>query len=458
MAADTGRDWRGIVRSVRFRITALATLIFVVVLVATGVALVLLQGRALTGAIDSALRQRADDLEAVLTSGELPAELGTGADETLVQLVGEDGAVLVASSNVAAAALDVALPARGELIATVLLPNVDDDPFRLLTRRVSANGNGAVVLHVGGSLDDVRDSVSALWRSLALAIPVVAVVLAILGWGLVGRSLRPVESIRTEVARISGAALDRRVPVPATGDEIERLAITMNRMLDRIEEASLRQQRFTADASHELRNPLTRMRSELEVDAAHPESADLAATQQSVLEEIGHLERLIDDLLHLARSDAAAAGRNVVEIELGDLVRHEVELAKPPQPVAMAVAADEPVYVRGDRRTLGRAVANLLDNAVRHAADRVEVTVSRNGEHAVVTVADDGPGVPSDARELIFERFARLDPARGAVTGGTGLGLAIVRDIAERHGGTVRVADGRTGGACFVMELPAVGG
>lgn len=457
MAAEPRWDWRRIVRSVRFRITALATMIVVVVLVATGVALVLLQRRALTGAIDGALRQRADDLQAVLTSGELPAELGTGADETLVQLVGDEGAVLVASANVADAPLDVAVPAQGESIVTVLLFTVDDDPFRLLTRRLPAGGNGAAVLHVGGSLDDVRDSGAALAGSLALAIPIVAAVLAILGWGLVGRSLRPVEMMRSEVAGISGAALDRRVPIPATGDELERLAITMNRMLDRIEEASRRQQRFTADASHELRNPLTRMRSELEVDAAHPELADLAATQRSVLEEIGHLERLIDDLLHLARSDAAAAGRNVVEIELGDLVRSEVELAGPPQPVEVVLAAEEPVYVRGDRRSLRRAVANLLDNALRHASDRVEVTVSRNGELAVVTVADDGPGVPSDARDVIFERFARLDPARGAVTGGTGLGLAIVRDIAERHGGSVRVANGATRGACFVMELPAGG-
>jgi heavy metal sensor kinase len=441
-------------RSVRFRITALATLIVVFVLAVTGFALVVLQRRALTSAVDDALRQRADDLETVYASGALPQVLGVGADETFAQLALDDGTVLAASENVAAAALDVPQASQREVVATVSLPAVDDDPFRLLSRRVSGPA-GEAVLHVGGSLDDARDGASALARSLMLAIPLVAAVMTALVWWLVGKALRPVESIRTEVAAISGSALHRRVPVPDTGDEIERLASTMNAMLDRVEDASRRQQRFAADASHELRSPLTRMRSEIEVDMAHPDSADLEATQRSVLEEIAGLERLIDDLLHLARSDAGTLALDHVELDILEIAERQVEHAYPGSTVALHFEGRGPAWVAGDPRALGRAVGNLLDNAIRHAVARVDVAVLADEGVVVIAVADDGPGIPAASRELVFERFTRLDEARTAESGGTGLGLAIVRDIVERHGGSVRVHSDN-GGARFVVELPAL--
>ena len=453
MVDESEGGHRRAIRSVRFRITALATLIVVLVLAATGVALVVLQRGLLLSAIDDSLRQRADDLEAVYGTGGLPETLGIGEDETFVQLTLEDGTAVASSGNVAGTSITVPSDVAAEQVTTAMVPAVDDDPFRLLTRSVEGP-EGSAVLLVGGSLDDVRDAGAALARSLTIAVPVVAAALAALVWWLVGRALRPVESIRREVASISGSDLHRRVPEPATGDEIERLAVTMNAMLARVEDAALRQRRFTADASHELRSPLTRMRSELEVDVAHPSSADLAATHRSVLEEIDRLEHLMDDLLTLARSDAGRTSVEPREFDVAEVTAEEVARLRQSTSCDVAMELD-PSWILGDPAGISRAVRNLLDNAARHARQRISVDVTSHDGSVVIAVADDGPGVPTGSEEAVFERFARLDEARSVRTGGTGLGLAIVRDIVKRHGGTVAVDTRHEPGARFVMTLPA---
>lgn len=205
MAADRPLRSRS---SVRFRITALATLIVFVVLAATAVVLVVVQQRTLTNAVDVGLVQRADGLEASIVAGGLPADLAGAGDETVAQVVElggvPSGGVVVASSESVAGSEPLAdSPPAGDSIVTVDLAQVDDDPFRLLSRRIGEPA-GAIVLHVGVSLDDVRESVNALIRSLLVAIPLVAAILAGLVWWIVGRALEPVESIRSEVAAIHG--------------------------------------------------------------------------------------------------------------------------------------------------------------------------------------------------------------------------------------------------------------
>jgi signal transduction histidine kinase len=274
-------------------------------------------------------------------------------------------------------------------------------------------------------------------------------------WWLVARTLRPVESIRREVADISGQNLHRRVPEPSTGDEIARLAHTMNAMLDRVEEAAERQQRFVADASHELRSPLTRIRSELEVDLGDPGTADLVATHRSVLDETEKLQRLVDELLFLARSDAFEHhDRHSVAVDLDDTVLRETQRLRGTSTIPIDISGVSAAQVRGDPSDLTRVVRNLTDNAVRHAHSTVTIALSEHGGHAVLTVADDGPGIPPERREEAFERFTRLDEARAATDGGTGLGLAITREIVERHGGTIVVDPHHAAGARFVVELP----
>jgi signal transduction histidine kinase len=281
--------------------------------------------------------------------------------------------------------------------------------------------------------------------------------LMIVVWVLVGRTLRPVERIRARVAEIGMGELDQRVPVPAGGDEVARLAVTMNEMLARLESAARRQQQFVADASHELRTPLTRMRVELEVDERDPEHADPAATRHSQLEEITGMQRMIEDLLLLARGDAGQLGEQDWQtVDLDDVVLDEIAATAASQGVHFDASAVSAAQVSGSRDELRRVVRNLVENAARHARATVAVELGEHGESAVLTVGDDGPGIPPGQRALVFERFGRLDEARSGDR--TGLGLAIVHDIVLRHGGSVVIGDHALGGAAVTITLPKVSG
>jgi signal transduction histidine kinase len=311
---------------------------------------------------------------------------------------------------------------------------------------------------VGRDLEEVLASTRTLTELLAIAIPIMASVLALLVWLLVGRTLRPVEAIRASVTRIGAQSLERRVPQPAGDDEIARLAGTMNEMLDRIEAATRRQQRFVADASHELRTPVTRLRTQLEVELAHPDRADPESSYRALLEDTVTLQRLLDDLLVLARVDATALDEERVPIDLDDVVLREARRVRENGRVTVDTAAVSAASVIGEASGLARVVRNLLDNAERHAMSRVALDLGEVGDQARLLVDDDGPGIPADQRETIFQRFARLDDARSRDMGGSGLGLAIARDIVERHGGSLAVDPGYSPGARFVVLLPRAPG
>ena len=304
--------------------------------------------------------------------------------------------------------------------------------------------------------DDIDESIAALRLTLAVAIPVVTAVLAGLIWWLVGRTLRPVEAIRRQVAGITGTNLHRRVPEPDGNDEIARLARTMNAMLDRVERASASQQRFVADASHELRSPLTRIRSELEVDLAHPGTADPGATHHSVLEEVEQMQRLVDDLLVLARHDNRPSMPAVTSVvDLDDIVLDEIH-RHPDAPVEIDTRAVSAAQVSGNPAHLARLIRNLLDNAIRHARTTVTVTLFEHEAMAILTITDDGPGIPTADHERVFERFTRLDFARTTADGGSGLGLAIARAIVTDHQGTIAFDPHHQPGARLVVHLPTV--
>jgi signal transduction histidine kinase len=214
-----------------------------------------------------------------------------------------------------------------------------------------------------------------------------------------------------------------------------------------------------ADASHELRSPLARIRAELEVDLAAVDgtsngAVDLAATHRSVLEETAGLERLVADLLHLARSDAGAAAVRHEPLDLDDVVLGHARRLRAEGRVRVDSSGVGPAQVHGDAGQLSRAVGNLADNAARHAAGTVTFTLHERDGRAVLAVADDGEGIPPTDRERVFERFARIDDARAPGTGGAGLGLAIARDVVGRHGGTIAVDPAHAPGARFVVTLP----
>lgn len=450
--------------TMRFKVTAVATAVVAATLVATAVGAVVVQRRALTDTVDDRVRQRAADLEALVMQRSLPGGLpASGDDDAFAQVVDGDGEVVVETANlVGDGPVTDALPegtaARLRTVDGIRLVDDDgelatDESFRLLSRRVLAD-DGTFVVHVGAPLDDVEESVAVLGRTLAVAFPVVLGLVAGLVWVLAGRVLRPVEAIRAEVAGMSGADLGRRVPEPPTDDEIGRLARTMNALLARIEEAQRRQERFVSDASHELRSPLTSIRSELEVDLAHPDAADLAATHRSVLDEVIALQRLVDDLLYLARADAGEAPLRRLPVDLDDIVLREVAAIRARGDVAVDASGVSAAQVDGDSDALRRAIRNVLDNAERYAASAVTVSLAERDGYATLAVADDGPGIPADQREHVFERFARLDAARARGTGGTGLGLSITREIVGRHGGAVGIADRPGGGTVVTITLP----
>ncbi len=272
---------------------------------------------------------------------------------------------------------------------------------------------------------------------------------------LVGGALKPVERIRSRVASISTKQLDERVPpVPPTGDEIARLAETMNEMLARLESGHLAQRRFVSDASHELRSPLAAISTALELAHARPEMLDLALLDDSLIPEATRMRELIEDLLLLARADEQQLGGRADDVDLDDVLGAEKSRLQG-HPGLTVQASISPVRVTGDKRQLVRMVRNLADNAARHAHGVVELQCRREGDNAVITIADDGLGIAPDQRERVFDRFVRLDASRARDAGGSGLGLAIVTEIVAAHRGTVTISDRIGGGACFTVTLPA---
>ncbi|HEX6311376.1 MAG TPA: ATP-binding protein [Acidimicrobiia bacterium] len=396
----------------RLRITVLATVVMAVVLGASAALAVVAQRRALTERVDEQLQQRADlVVRAVeLDPGDLARESG---DETFTQVVAAGGDVVAASANVAGEPPLGDAPPAGERehIETVDGLPLGDDAFRVLSRRVTV-GDDTFVVHVGEAFDDVEESVAVLMRTVLYVFPVVLVLVA----GVIG--------------------------------------MVVSTMLNRVDAAHRRQQQFIADASHELRTPLTTIRSELEVDLAHPETADLAGTRRSVLEETTRLQRLVDDLLALARSDDGAGAARRVPVDLDEIVLEEADALRGRGTAHVDSVGVSGAQVLGDADALARAVRNLLDNAGRHAASTVTVALAERGDEAVLAVADDGPGIPPEHAERVFERFTRVDEARARHDGGAGLGLAITRDIVSGHGGTISLDRSESGGATFVVRFP----
>ncbi len=432
--------------------TIIASVIVAVVLTIVAFAIVIVQHRVLTAAVDDGLRRRADDLAAVVAESMPEALVGVD-DDSAAQIATDAGMVLVASPNLdGEPAIDVN-PAGGAEVLTVQLLVNPDDTFRVLSRRIESPV-GPVILHVATATDDVSDSVSAVRNSVLVATPLAVAALATTIWIMVGRALRPVAEINREVAAITDSDLSRRVPVPETDDEIQRLASTMNRMLDRLEAGVDRLQQFVADASHELRSPLTRIRSELEVDLANPDLSDLEATHRSVLDEAVAMEELVADLLYLARSDADRQTMRAEPVDLDDLLLTEANLQRSVTDIHIDVSAVSGGQVVGDRAQLRRVIGNLAVNAVRYAASAVHFTLNEDADSVVLTVTDDGPGIDVADRHHVFERFGRTDEGRSRDSGGSGLGLAIARDVVVRHSGSITIDPTYSPGTRFVVRLP----
>jgi signal transduction histidine kinase len=430
--------WRRLT-TVRARTTLAATVIVGVAFAVASLALVVTLHRSLVTHVDDVADVQAADVAGLAAQGSLPPALTRASDDgTVTQVVDAHGQVVAATAGVREP-----LPVAGFRAGTRTIGE------QRVVARPARTPTGPVTVYVATSLEPVDDAVSRLGRALALGGPLLVLFVGLTTWVVVGRALRPVELIRAQVAEISDRSLGRRVPVPSVNDEIRRLATTMNTMLGRVEAGVDRQRRFVADASHELQTPLASFRTDLEVALAHPEVTDWPTTGGDLLATSSAMERLVHDLLYLARADGAAA-TPTSPVDVDDVVLEEVHALRARGRVPVDTAQVSAAAVVGRRDDLARVVRNLLDNADRHAATCVSLALSTKGDEVALVVADDGPGIPLADRERVFERFTRLDDARARATGGSGLGLAIAREVVEAHGGTIEATDDG-----LVVRLPS---
>jgi signal transduction histidine kinase len=445
--------WRARLGTVRVR-TTVAAVVVVGVALAVGAAVLAVALRStLTDEVRTAAGLRATAVAGQLGAGVAPASAAVAEDDDeVVQVLGPGGEVVATSTGVDAGR-PVADLGPGRSSAVDVVVEGERERFLVVARAAPAGGGSGTVL-VGRALDDVADAVGAVTRLLLAGLPVLLLLVALTTWKLTGRALAPVEAIRAEVDAVSAAELHRRVPAPAGSDEIARLAATMNRMLDRLEEAQARQRRFVSDASHELRSPVATIRQHAEVALAHPGMVDAGSLAATVLAEDLRLQGIVEDLLLLARMDEGSPLRRR-PVDVDDLVFEEAGRLRAAGRVQVDTGAVSAGRVDGDAAALRRVLRNLADNAGRHARSRVALSVAEAGGSVVVAVDDDGPGIPAGERDRVFQRFVRLDDARARDGGGTGLGLSIVAEVVAAHGGEVAVADSPLGGTRVEVRLPA---
>ncbi|WP_203914587.1 sensor histidine kinase [Rhizocola hellebori] len=393
---------------------------------------------------DNDARQTARDVAELLDLGALSQPVPV-AGPPMVQVVDSAYRVRGASTN-ADALVPLLRPEEltrvqaGEVIELGADRGAGSGPLRVIAEVAGPAGDRQVVI-VAMPAGQARESVRVLQTTLLIAYPLLVSGMALLAWRVVGATLRPVEDLRAGAEAIVHSGRPVRLPVPDGNDEIHKLAVTLNHLLDQQEAARTRQRSFVADAAHELRSPLANLRVQLEVAQHHGEPA----APEDLIADLDRLTRLVDDLLLLARADASPAALTFTEIELDELARGVAGHYRAARVPVHVTATDSPQWTIGDPVALQRVLANLLDNAVLHAHGSVTVTVTGSGQQTLMIVADDGPGIPAQDRERVFGRFTRLDDARARDAGGSGLGLAIVRDLVSRHHGSVQLDDANPG-------------
>jgi len=444
--------------SLRTRMVLIAAVATAVVLALGGTVLVITLRAVLIDTAVDAGRMRAHDIATLAGEQALPRSVSPVGEDELVQVVGPGRDVLSASSNIVGRRL-LELPAQRPGTSRVFtvdrLRGGDSGPYRVAAHGVETP-DGAATVYVAVSIEEINETVAAAAQLGLAALPILVLLLSAAMWIVIGRTLAPVETIRREADAITGRHLDRRVSEPAQRDEVGRLARTVNAMLARLQDSAERQRRFVADAAHELRSPIASLRAQLETARESRRPVEWRDLTGDLLDETVRMQRLAEQLLLLARGDAGTLEARRVAVDLDDVVDTVVDRLVVSRPVRVDRRAVEPVQVAGDPLLLEQVVRNLLENAVRHADREVHVALSRIDGDAVLTVDDDGPGVPLDRRQEALGRFSRLDGARDRDHGGAGLGLAIVADIVHAHGGRVDIGVAPLGGARFrvLLSLP----
>ena len=452
--ADRLRRLRERTGTVRVRTTAAAVAVVAIALLVGSVALVVGMRQTLLHELGNAARLRAQETAAALESAARPADVQlAGGEELLIQVLDPSGAVVSASQDILGRpALARLADGENRTVSTSL-----GDGAYLVAAEGANTIDGHRTVLVARSAETADEPVQVVIGLLAVGLPLLLVVVGVTTWRVTGRALAPVDAIRAEVDEISAAQLHRRVPRPPGEDEIARLATTMNRMLGRLEQAQSRQRRFVSDASHELRSPVAAIRQHAEVALAHPDRTTLVELADTVLAEDLRMQRVVEDLLLLARADEHTLELRNRPVDVDDLVFDEARRLRESTSLRIDVAAVSAGRVEGDPAALRRLLRNLGDNAARHARARIAFGLSESDGEVVFGIDDDGPGVPEADRERVFERFVRLDAARARDAGGSGLGLAIVAEVVAAHHGHVAMAGSPLGGTRVEIRLPRLG-
>ncbi|MEV4248985.1 ATP-binding protein [Streptosporangium canum] len=442
--------WRR--KSLRFRLTAVASVALGAALMLSAYVMISVLGRSLLATIDDSIYQRARDTVSLADADRLPDEM-TSPDGTLLQVVDSAGRITHATTGTDRLVPLLNAGERAAAIGQGQARFLDGGPYgipHLLRVRVLSADRGLTVI-AARPFSEVQTSITTAGHVLVVGTPLLLVLLGGASWMIIGRTLRPIAALRRGAEEITDTARSRRLPVPEAHDEVHSLAITLNDMLARLEKADTRQRALVSDAAHELRSPLASIRLQLEVALGHPHGQDWQETAEGVLEDTMRLARLAEDLLALARLDERGGAPSRREpVELDQLVPQTVE--RYGEAVTVKIG-DGAIVVAGAALDLGRVLVNLVDNALRHTDAPVAVELRAEGADAVLTVTDDGPGIPEPDRERVFDRFTRLDSARSRDEGGAGLGLAIVRETVHAHGGAVHLEDARPG-LRAVVRLP----
>jgi heavy metal sensor kinase len=462
-------------RSLRFRLVAWYASLLAAVFVALGVLTFLgLRHFLETNLRDTQLRrarQIADTLLANVShpgdafiAPEVEAFYAPEANDRFIRITRSDGSVLYTSGKPKddsfdpSALVGAPMTTNGEGSRRERLPG--DKVLLIASLDYETSTEARYVVEVGAPTARIEAMLDQVLLSLALGLPIVVIVAAGGGYLLVNRALAPVDQIARKAELISQHNLSGRLPVSRTGDELERLSLSLNHMISRLEDAVQNSKRFLADASHELRTPLTVLRGELENVAQNGRlDHSMRETLGSMLEEVERLAKIVEGLFALSRLDAGEAQTEWVRFDLAELAAttaDQMSLLAEDKGISVSCEAKPGITVEGDRARLKQVVVNLLDNAIKYTPNggAIHLGVTRKNGHAVLDVTDNGIGIPPEALPHVFERFFRVDKARSRDEGGAGLGLSIVKSICTAHGAAVEVESSPGQGSHFRIKLP----
>jgi heavy metal sensor kinase len=467
------------IESVRARLTIFYVAVLAIVLLVVGGLIYVLMARVLYTRIDESLlavmQIAATSLDNDLAEGQ---DVGDAARSTAAELASRrhmlaiydgTGQLLAESGRdddvqIHLPAIDT-IPLTDPQLSTIAEARDDDDRHRLAMRRVTLPKHDTTYIVVaGGSLEPTDEELEALRDTLAYVVPIALLLAGLGGWFLAHRSLAPVVAMAERARRLGGEDLGGRLPVANPRDELGRLAETFNELLGRLETSMTQQRQFMADASHELRTPITTTRTAANValQQRHRDEEEYRHALAVIEQQATRLSRIVDDMFTLARADAGNYPVRTQPMYLDEIVDEVASAARilaSTRDVQIEFNGSRSASVVGDEELIRRMVMNLLDNAVRHSPSGAVVSVNLHAVESryAIVVADQGPGIPPENQPHIFERFYRVDASRGSRDGGAGLGLALVRWVASLHGGTVSLTTSSKTGSTFTVELPAAG-